>query len=176
MKGLIPYASLGVASGSGTQLLSTTPAALNWTTLGAAAGDYTAGDFSARPDLANNRLILAPNSTYDIEVNLNGTIDAGAVITLQLRKNGVNVAGGRSQLTWVISTAQNRHTLKARVTTTDADNPGTISNFADPASTSFTGAGGATKQGIPLDVTIAAGAGTPTVTIGDALFSAVRIG
>lgn len=175
MKGLIPFASLAVASGTGTQALSTTPAAVNWTNLGAAAGDYTAGDAAARPDLANNRLILGPG-VYDVEVNLNGSIDTAGIVTLQLRKNGNAIALARSQFSWAGSSAQNRHTLKARITLDPADVPGTIPNFPDPASTSFTGAGGATKQGIPVDVSIAAASGTPTVTISDALFSATRIG
>ena len=175
MKGAIPFASLAVAGGTGTQALSTTPAAVNWTNLGAAAGDYTAGDIAARPDLANNRLLLAPG-TYDIEVTLNGSIDTAGILTMQLRKNTTNISPGRSQLSWAGSSAQNRHTLKASVTLTKDDIPGTVATFSDPSSTSFTGAGGAPKQSTPVDVTLAAASGTPTVTISDALFTATRVG
>ena len=175
MKGLIPYAGFQIAAGSTTQALSTTAAAVGWTALGATLTDYTAGDPAVRPDLANNRMLLAPG-TYEIDVQIQGTTDGAQIIGLQLRKNGTAIAGTLRSLTWVVSTAENIHTLKAIVTIADSDIPGTISNFADPSATSFTGAGGAPKQEVPVDVSIVSGAGTPTLTIKNALFMVKRIG
>ncbi len=175
MKGLIPYGGFQIAAGSGTQALSTSAAAVGWTALGAAATDYTAGDQAVRPDLANNRLLLAPG-TYEIDVQLAGTIDAAQIITLAIRKNGNAISGTSRALTWVVSTAENIHTLRAVIQLTDSDIPGTIPTFSDPSATSFTGAGGAPKNEIPVDVSIVSGASTPTVTIKNALFFAKRIG
>lgn len=175
MKGLIPFASVGITDGATTQALSTTPTLLGLAALGATNGDYTAGDASARPDAANSRLILGPG-VYEIDLQVEGVTDGAQIITFQLAKNAAAISGTKRPASWAVSTAKNLHTLKAIVTITDADVPGTIANFSDPASTSFTGAGGATKEGVPLTVLVSSGAGTPTLTFEQLFLSAKRIG
>lgn len=175
MRGVIPFASIGITNGVGTQALSTSAALLGLSALGGVNGDYTAGDPAARPDVTNSRLILGPG-VYEIDLQVEGVTDGAQIITFQLAKNGTAISGTARPQSWAISTAKNNHVLKAIITLTDADVPGTIGNFADPASTSFNGAGGATKEGIPLTVLVSSGAGTPTLTFEQLLFAAKRIG
>lgn len=175
MRGTLPFAAIGITDGVGTQALSTTPTALDLSGLGAANGDYTAGDPAARPDAANDRLILGPG-TYEIDLALQGTTDGAQIITFQLAKNAAAISGTKRPQSWAVATAKNLHNGKFLITLTDADVPGTVSNFADPAATSYTGAGGATKQGIPVTVLVSSGAGTPTITVEQMLLVAKRIG
>lgn len=175
MKGLIPYGGFQIGAGSGTQGLTTTAAVVGWTALGATATDTTSGDPAVKPDLANNRILLGPG-TYEIDVQIQGTIDGAQIIGLQLRKNAVAISGTLRNQSWAVSTAENVSNLKAVITILDSDIPGTIPTFSDPSATSFTGAGGAPKNEVPVDVTIVSGAGTPTVTVKNALFFAKRIG
>lgn len=175
MRGAVPFAAITIIDGALTQALSTTPATLDLSALGAANGDYTAGDSAARPDAANDRLILGPG-TYEVELDLEGVTDGAQIITLTLAKNGSAISGTKRPQSWAVSTAKNLHNCKWLITLTADDVPGTISNFADPASTSYTGAGGATKQGIPITVLVSSGAGTPTITVEQMLLFAKRIG
>ena len=175
MRGQNPFATIGIADGTGTQALTTTPTLLGLNALGAVNGDYTAGDAAARPDKANDRLILGPG-TYEIDLQVEGTIDAAQIITFQLAKNGSAISGTKAPQSWAISTAKNLHTLRAIITLTDSDVPGTISNFSDPSASSYTGAGGAMKEGIPVTVLVSSGASTPTITVEQLRLTAKRIG
>lgn len=174
MKGLIPYTGFQLSGGAGTQALSSSLAPVGFTALGFQVTDATLGDAATRPDLANNRLILGPG-TYEIEAEIEGVTDGAQVITLSLTKNGVIIPGTTRPMSWAASSAENLHNLQAVVTLTDADVPGAIPTFPDPPASSFTGAGGAPKMGIPVQLGIQS-TGTPTITVKNGLFFAKRIG
>lgn len=189
MKPMIPYASIVVTAGAAAQALSTSAAKATGFTANGSSDTYTTeGDVSARPDYANNRLLArAPglrqdgqtsqNTTNDYLVNLSwsGIISAAADITFQVRKNAAAVA----DLRWaarLTDAVKNTVTGAGILKVLASDNPGTISNFADPATTGYAGAGGAPKEMVPIELYLTAGAGTPSVTPEYANFSILRIG
>lgn len=181
MKGLIPFGGMKIVGGAGTIGLSTTATLLNlWSATGGSVLPGTGasgndGEQSVQADLTNNRMKLLPGF-YEYTLRLVGTTDGTQDITAQLRKNAATLIDGtKSQRSWTLTIA-NLHVDGGVFQILETDVPGTLSNFADPATTGFAGAGGAPKRLVPVDVVLTSGAGTPTLTIKEASLLIKRIG
>lgn len=183
MRGLLPFSGIQTIADVGTLALSTTAALFNrFSAVGVAMcglGTGTYGDPAVRNDLANNRLILNGPGVYRITIDGNFLVDSAADLTFAVRKNGtaVNGIGG----TYRIGTTNTGMNCVGYLTVTEADGvTGGLATFPEPAAAvspavSFTGASGAPKTGVPVDITVAAASGTPTLTAGNVRFLAERV-
>jgi hypothetical protein len=181
--------SINVAAGSTGQALSTTAALLTcWNTAAGSNKNYNAGDLSVTPDKANNRVIVAGpglgpvqssgqapvvKHRYKVSGRFSGTTDAAQDITFQLRRNGTVVADCISKQRWTDG-VKSSQSFEFIVEVAATDVPGTI----DPtpaAGGTFTGGTGAAKIGVALDLMVASGAGTPTITVENAELIVERV-
>ncbi len=157
------YGAISVADGSTAQTLATSQAALTaWNT---SAGSNLVGGFdrdgniAVKPDKANNRILLAAGAMYRFSLSLSGVADAAADITVQIAKNATGISG--TKFTQRFFTTESSLHFSGFFEIKASDNPGTIAAFAEPA----TGYASPPKVMVPVTVLVAAGTGTPAITI-----------
>lgn len=167
------FAGLYTSGGSGTVALSTT-AALVSTWGDNLNGTYDFGDYSVRPDYANNRMLVAAVGQYKVEAILSGTMATGCDVIVQARKNGVAVANLKAKSH--IGTTKGQVVLSGLLTVTTADNPKNIPTFANPTdSPNYIGAGGAPDFQVPVDLVVSCATGTDTFTVEEAQMTIMRL-
>lgn len=168
------YGGLYISNGgTGTQALTTTVGAVTGWTAASVNSNTRDGDQSVRPDLTNSR-ILVSKGVYRVHVDL--TVLGGGTVTViaSVRKNGVVQAhlGSRGTTT---TSASGKIAFEGYLEVLASDSPGTIAQFADPASTGFAGAGGAPKLDVPLDLVLSLVSSTDTTTLVDGHFNVSRV-
>lgn len=180
MKNLLPFAGLKMVGNSTVKAITTAQALYDqWSSLGQILGTgmdtgLDDGNTSCRADKTNNRLLLISPGIYKVTLDLCGTISAAGLLTLQLRKNGTVLPGSIRTAQWT-NAVDNQFQLIDFVNVLATDNPGTISNFADPATTGFAGAGGAPKSMVALDLMVT-GAASVNLTVKNGIFAVERVG
>lgn len=199
------YGGLIATAGVGTVALTTTPATLTgWT---AKADDNTSdidGDATIRPDLTNNRILVAAPSvqtptppagltaatqkkTYQADVDVSGTVATGCDLILQLRKNGSSgtlIAGTKAKNRITTNKGNVGFTAIFSVNGGDFIAAKALGvnqlAFADPSAPDsthpyFTGQGGAPKNLIPIDVVASCATSTDTLTVEEAHFTIIQL-
>lgn len=147
------------ASGNSLALTSTPVALSLFSTIGADCPGNASlqSDFSVKPDKANNRLVLLAPGIYRCSFWASWVQSVAAVVTARFRKKLVAVTTAPILLI-TTTTGTNHAHFVAEIAVTEADilDGLGIAAFADPAAGGVVGAGFAPKNGVALDIDLAA--------------------
>lgn len=162
-----------------SQALTGTAAILGlWSTIGAECpGNASAqSDFSVKADKANNRLVLLAPGIYRCSFWASWVQSVAAVVTARFRKKQVAVTTAPILLI-TTTTGTNHANFTAEIAVTEADliDGLGIAAFADPASGGVVGAAFAPRNGVALDVDLAA-ASNGNFVVNSARLYAEKIG
>lgn len=193
MLGQTPFAGLQMTGNSSAFSATTTAAKFDkFASYGAAmpSGTGGTGDFSCKPDLSNNRLLVSHEGyghAYEVTFNADMTTDTNADVTAEIYVNGAALTSPNTVIKRAVR-ATASGSPKANLTVTGVFKtdvsllPSTaIAMSGDPGTNSVTGspsfAGGSAqpKIGIPVEVYLKSSA-SAAVTVAEATLMVRRLG